>query len=76
MFVRHWKSNAKSLQEQPVLLTPEHLSSPSVPLPRLWAGTPKEGSCFVSFCFWFFCLFWFLETGFLCVALVVLELTL
>jgi hypothetical protein len=34
--------------------------------------------CFVLFCFVLFCFvcFWFFETGFLCVALAVLELTL
>jgi hypothetical protein len=37
--------------------------------------------CFVLFCFVLFgffcgCCFWFFETGFLCVALAVLELTL
>jgi hypothetical protein len=32
--------------------------------------------CFVLFCFGFGFGFWFFETGFLCVALAVLELTL
>jgi hypothetical protein len=58
--------------------------------PRVWFGLPRseeeeallrEGCFFVLFCFVLFCFvlffwFWFFETGFLCVALAVLELTL
>jgi hypothetical protein len=41
-------------------------------------GNVRFFFCFVLFfCFFFFvCLFWFFETGFLCIALAVLELTL
>jgi hypothetical protein len=35
----------------------------------------SSGKFYLLF-FWFFCFFWFFETGFLCIALAVLELTL
>jgi hypothetical protein len=52
--------NLSLLEEQAVLLTAEHLSSPNG----------------LFFFFFFFFFFWFFETGFLCLALAVLELTL
>jgi hypothetical protein len=41
---------------------------------HLWLGLAKGSFLFKLFLFYF--IFWFLETGFLCIALAVLELTL
>jgi hypothetical protein len=61
----YWELNSDPLEEQPVLLTTEQSLQPL----KLFS--------FLYFLFYFVLFFfWFFETGFLCVALAVLELTL
>jgi hypothetical protein len=59
-----WVLNQGPLEKQPVLLTTETFLQPSLEILFEIGG----GGCFV--------LFFILETGFLCVALAILELTL
>jgi len=75
-----WELNSGPLEEQSVLLTAESSLQPTCVFlcdyikQRIIIG--RKHICLVWFGLVWFSLVWFFETGFLCVALTVLELTL